>query len=286
MTIVVQKPIGGPDVTRRNKRDRIFIQSDETGQDNAREGFRFIIVTSQGKTQIQAQSRRLTGNTQRVWNPAKLLTGSNSVEIGPNLTVSATGRFIHTNDAAEPNEKPDSLIPEVPFNQFGSAFLEVPVLDVMRIKSAFPGPGVSQIINTTISQLYTPTTDEVVESALHQTGTLAATNDVQYSIYAGPTNSAPIIFQLNFPASTFAANQTAIINFGLSVRFHRNLTHLIELTCVNSFSLETNASGDVLTDFDLHDFKTLGGITDNWIRNKNLIGMVNKNLKPMYAKRF
>lgn len=286
MTENVQRPSGGPDLSLRDPRNTVYVQSDEGGDKNTKEAFRFIIVSSQGKNQVQIQSRRLTGNTQRAWNPAKLLTGANSVEIGPNLTISATGRFIHTNDAAEPNDKPDSLIPEVPFNQFGSAFLEVPTLDVMRIKSAFPAPATSEIINTTISQLYTPTTDEVVESATHQTGTFAATVEVQYTIYAGPTNSAPIIFQLNLPASTFAASQPAVIGFGLSVRLHRNLTHLIELTSVNSFSLETNAGGDILTDFDLHPFKTLTGVTDNWIRNKNLIGMVNKNLKPMYAKRF
>jgi len=286
MTMRDQSPSGGPDLSLRDPRSTVYVQSDADGDNNTREGFRFQIVTSQGKNQVQIQSRRLSGNTQRAWNAAKLLTGANSVEIGPNLTISATGRFIHTNDAAEPNEKPDSLIPEVPFNPDGSAFLEIPFLDVMRIKSAFPGPAVSQIINTTISQVYTPTTDEVVESALHQTGTTPATTDVQYSIYAGPTNSAPLIFQLNFPASTFAASQPAVIGFGLSVRFHRNLTHLIELTSVNSFSLETNASGDVLTDFDLHDFKTIRGITENRMVNKNLLPMVNKNLTPIYAKQF
>lgn len=281
--VTVQNPSGGPDLSFRNPRSEVYVQSDDSGDSNTKEGFRFKIVPGTGgKTVIGIQSRRING----AWNFTTPKTGGNSVQIGEALTISATGRFIHTTDAAEPNEKPDSLIPEVPFNQFGSAFHEVPVLDKMRIKSAFPGPATSEIINTTISQNYTPATDEVVESATHQTGTFAGTTDVQYSIYAGPTNSAPLIFQFNFPASLFAASQAALIDFGLSIRLHRNLTHLIELTSVNSFSLETNAGGDILTDFDLHDFKTLGGITDNWIRNRSLIGMVNKNLKPMYAKQF
>ena len=279
MTIQTQVPSGGPDLSFRNPRDRVFVKSNEDGDGDTKEGFRFIIKLVRGKTTVAVQAKRLGG----AYNDSAIATGANSVNIGPALTVSATGRFIRTDDAAEPGTKPTSLIPEVPFNAYGSAFLEVPVVDVMRIKSIFPGPATSEIINTTISQTFAPTTDEVVESALHQTGTFAATADVQYSIYAGPTNSAPLIFQFNFPASLFASSQPALIDFGLSVRFHRNLTHLIELTSVNSFSLETNVGGDILTDFDLHDFKTLTGVTDNFIVSKQLDVMLNKNLEPMYT---
>lgn len=280
MTENVQRPSGGPDLSLRDPRSESYVQADAGGDNNTREGFRFRIVPgSGGKNVVGLESRRING----AFNFSSLKVGSNSVQIGEALSASATGRFIHTTDAAEPNDKPDSLIPEVPFNQFGSAFLEVPVVDKMGVVSIFPGPATSQITNTTISQQYTPTTDEVVESATHQTGTFAATLDVQYSIYAGPTNLAPLIFQFNFPASDFAASQPALIDFGLSIRLHRNLTHLIELTSVNSFSLETNAGGDVLTDFDLHDFKTLTGVTDNFIVSKELDVMLNKNLEPMYT---
>ena len=282
MTINPQGPSGGPDLSFRNPRDRVFVQSNETGDGNTKEGFRFIIKLVNGKNTVAVQAKRIGG----AYNDSAIATGSNSVNIGPALTASATGRFIRTNDAAEPNDKPSSLIPEVPFNDFGSAFHEVPVVDVKRTSSVFPGPAVSEIINTTISQQIAPTTDEVVESATHQTGSLAATADVQYSIYAGPTNSAPLIFEFNFPASTFPANQTVLIDFGLSVRFHKNLTHLIELTSVNSLSLETDASNNILTDFMLHDFKTLGGITDKWMVNADLNQIVNADLTPVYAANF
>ena len=279
MTTETQSPSGGPDLSFRNPRDRVFVQSNEDGDSNTKEGFRFIIKLVNGKNTVTVQARRLNG----AYNDSAIATGANSVNIGPALTASATGRFIRTTDSAEPNDKPSSLIPETPFNDFGSAFHEVPVVDVKRTSSVFPGPPVSEIINTTISQLIAPTTDEVVESATHQTGSLAATADVQYSIYAGPTNSAPLIFEFNFPATTFPANQTVLIDFGLSVRFHKNLTHLLELTSVNSLSLETDASNNILTDFQLHDFKTLTGVTDNFIVSKQLDVMLNKNLEPMYT---
>lgn len=285
MTINQQGPSGGPDLSFRNPRDRVFIQSDESGDNNTKEGFRFKIGLDHNtqKNFIQIEAKRINA----AYNLSTLVQSPNSAQLGPALTASATGRFIRTNDTAEPNDKPSSLIPETPFNDFGSAFLEVPVVDKLRPSDVFPGPAVSEIINTTISQQIGPTTDEVIQNVTHQTGSLAATADVAYTVYAGPTNSAPIIFgPFNFLASKFPANQPVIIDFGGSVRFHRNLTHLIELTSVNSLSLETDASNNILTLFSLSDFKTLGGITDNRMVNAELQEIVNADLKPVYAGAF
>jgi len=201
MTEAIQRPSGGPDLSLRDPRSTVYVQSDATGDNNTKEAFRFQIGLDHNtqKNFIQIEAKRLNA----AFNLSSLVQSPNSAQLGPALTASATGRFIRTNDTAEPNDKPSSLVPEVPFNDFGSAFLEVPFLDKLRPSDVFPGPAVPPgITNTIISQQIAPTTDEVVQNVTHQTGSTAATADVTYTVYAGPTNSAPIIFgPFNFLAS-------------------------------------------------------------------------------------
>ena len=77
-----------------------------------------------------------------------------------------------------------------------------------------------------------------------------------------------------------------IIFLDSSVVFEEGASIFLEMTSVNSFSLKTNASGDVITSLDAHDFKVEEVVTHNRMVNAELQEIVNADLEPVYAAQF
>jgi len=288
MTLNVYGPSGGPDLSLRNPRDTSYVQSDAGGDNNNKEAFRFKITLDRNtqKNVVTLQARRLTGPGMQTFRDSSLKTGSGSVLIGANLTISPTGGFIRTSNSAEINPQLFSLIPEIPFGPDGTGFLVVPFLDKMKLDPVLPGPTTSEIINTTIGQICPAGTGRVVETIIHEAGSVSATEDVQYTIYVGTDNTGPVIFDEPFAPSVFTANQPVTIFLDSSVVFEEGASIFLEMTSVNSFSLDTNAGGDVITSLDAHDFKVEEVVTHNRMVNAELQEIVNADLEPVYASQF
>jgi len=289
MTIQTQAPSGGPDLSLQNPRDTSYVQSNDTGNNNTKEAFRFKITLDRntGKNIVTLQARRLTGPGMQTFRDSSLKTGSGSVLVGPNLNISPTGGFIRTNNSAEINPQLFALIPEIKFDADGTAFLVTPFLDKMKLDPVLPGPAVPpDKINTTIGQICPAGTGRVVETIIHEAGSVGATADVQYTIYVGTDNTGPIIFDEPFAPSVFTANQPVIIFLDSSVVFEEGASIFLEMTSVNSFSLKTNAGGDVITSLDAHDFKVEIVSTDNRVVNSDGIPIINVDQRPIYASQF
>ena len=196
MTVNTQVPSGGPDLSLRNPRDTSYVQSDAGGDNNTKEAFRFKITSApnSNKSLITPQVRRLPGSEAQIFKDSSFKTGSGSILIGANLTISPTGGFIRTNNSAEVNPQLFALIPEIKFDADGTAFLVTPFLDKMKLDPVLPGPNTSEIINTTIGQVCPAGTGRVVETIIHEAGSVSATTEVQYTIYVGTDNTGPVIF--------------------------------------------------------------------------------------------
>ncbi len=275
MGLTIQKPIGGPDVTRRNGRDILYVK----GDDNTDGSRRFRKIDGQKFIQVEARENG-------VFNLSGLKTGGSSVEIGESLSISATGSFIRTRNLAEINPELFALIPEIPFDPDGTDFLVTPFLSKQFLDPVFPGPTTSEIVNTTIGQICPVATGRVVETITHEAGSLSANSPVQYSIFVGTDNTGPLLFRANFPASSFVNNQPVVIFLNSSVEFEAGANIFLEMTSSTSFSLDTNALGNVITLFDVHDLKLEGVITENLVYNDNLDGILNNDLDPVYANQF
>ena len=275
MTLHIEKPSGGPDVTRRNKLDTIYVKGDA----NTNGSRRFRKVDGQNFIQVEARENG-------VFNLSGLKTSNSSVQVGESLDISATGSFIRTRNLAELNPESFALIPEIPFNPDGTDFLVVPFLSKQFLDPVFPGPSVSEIISTTIGQICPAGTGRVVETITHEAGSLTANNPVQYSIYVGTDNTGPVLFRFNFPASSFGANQPVVIFLNSSVEFEAGASIFLEMTSTTSFSLKTNAASNVITSLDQHDLKIAGVFTENLVYNNSLDGILNNDLDPVYANQF
>lgn len=275
MGLTIQKPIGGPDVTRRNGRDILYVKGDA----NTDGSQRFIKLANEEFVRIEERK-----------NGSFALTGfkfsSNSIHIGETLSLSASGSFIRTKNLAELNPEIFALIPEIPFDPEGTDFLVTPFLDKMVVDPVFPGPTVSQIVSTTISQICPAANGRVVETILHEAGSLSASDPVDYKIFVGTDNTGPLIFQTPLPPSSFVANQPVIVFLNSSVVFEEGADIFLEMTSINSFSLDTNGSGNVITFLDQHDLKIAGVFTENQMLDEDLNLMFDLSLNPMYAKQF
>ena len=162
----IQQPIGGPDVTRRNKRLVLYIEGD-------------ALLTTPNAERI----------LKEVGEPVKPQTGINgrfnltswqfangSVIIGESFRIGGAGGNIRTRDDAEPDTNKFSFLPGIPFNADGSAFLTVPFLDKMITADIFPGPTTSQLTATTIGLVIPAGTRRLLETITFEAGNIAASD--------------------------------------------------------------------------------------------------------------
>lgn len=282
MSVETFTPPGGPDVTRRNPNpaNSSYIKGDA----NTDGSIRFIKVDTGG---TQNRFTRIETRSAGAWAVTGLKFSGSSIDIG-NLTLSSAGRMIHTQNLAEASLQDSALIPDAPFSdEDGSNFLFVPIVTGAKDVSLYPGPAVSQILSNTITIEDLVGTGRLIDTITHQVGTQAPAAVVLYTIYEGIDNTGPIIFgPKEFGPSLFVINSPIVIDVGKSVLFEEGTAIFIELTTPEGLSLETDSGGNVLTDYNLHDFRTIGGITTNRMVNRDLYPILDRNLNPTYGKLF
>jgi len=272
----IQQPIGGPDVTRRNKRDVLYIQGDGLASTPNAER----ILKEPGKP-VTPQ----TGINGR-FNKTSWKWANGSVIIGESFRIGGAGGNIRTRDDAEPDANRFSFLPAIDFNPDGSAFLQVPFLDKMINADIFPGPTTAQLTALTIGLVVPAGTRRLLETITFEAGSIAATSPVLFSIFVGTDNTGQLIDEQNLDQALFAADLPIVIPITSTVVLEANTQYFIEMVSSVVFSVDLNTLGQVITNFEFHNSRLEGVVTENRMVNKNLLPMVNKNLKPIYSKQF
>lgn len=238
MTLEILTPGGGPDVTRRNRRETIYLKGDETTDGS----IRIIIDANDNVATVELR-------TSGVWNKTSFRFSTGSVDIGLDLKLQAAADFLKTRNPSGFDTHDIALIPHIPFTPFGTLSPHTPITDTLKVEVFFSSP-VSQVTSTTISQVYLIPFAQIIKGITFQAGTLSASNEVVMSTHEGTDNTGVLIDQRILPASKFLANNPVQIDFDSDIGFSENHVNIfIEMVSVNSFSLETDVGGNIITEF-------------------------------------
>jgi len=271
-----QQPIGGPDVTRRNKRDVLYIQGDG------------LLTTPNAERILKVPGKPVepqTGINGR-FNKTSWKWAPGSVIIGESFRIGGAGGNIRTRDDAEPDANQFSFVPGIIFNPDGTAFLTVPFLDKMIEADIFPGPTTSQLTATTIGIVIPAGTRRLLETITFEGGSIAATSPVEMNIHVGTDNTGQSVFEENLDQALFAADLPIVIPIISTVILEANTQYFIEMVSDIAFSVDLNVLGQVITKFEFHNSRLEEVVTHNRMVNAELQEIVNADLEPVYASQF
>lgn len=263
------------DVTRNNPKQILYI----IGNENTDGSIRFIFVDGDPEAVIQLRANG-------VFNDTTFRVSESSLAVGRDLKIGAAASFIETFNPSVADEHQRALIPHITFDaETGTAFPHTPVLKPEDLSVIF-GPAVSQITSTIIGINFTTTNAILIETAIHEVGTVGASATVVYSIFVGTDNTGLLVNRRNLPSSQLVANTTLEIDFNFDMGLRNNTDYFIELTSPVAFSLKTDAGGNPLLSFEQQELGILNMVTENLIWNNDLNHVLNNSLDPVYSNQF
>lgn len=271
-----QQPTGGPDVTRRNKRDVLYIQGDG------------LLTTANAERILKVPGQPVTPQTgiNGLFNSTSWQWKNGSVIIGPAFRIGGAGGNIRTRDDAEPDANQFSFLPGIVFNPDGTSFLKVPFLDKMITADIFPGPTTAQLTATTIGLVIPAGTRRLLETITFEAGNIGATAPVLFKIFVGTDNTGQAIDEQNLDQTLFAADLPIVIPITSTVVLEANTQYFIEMVSDVVFSVDQNVSGQIITKFEFHNSRLEEVVTHNRMVNAELQEIVNADLEPVYASQF
>ncbi len=276
--MATQQPIGGPDVTRRNKRSVLYTQGDEFTDGSIRQ------------IKITGQHIRIEERIEGVWTLSSWKVSPQSIQMGEAGTVSMAGSILKTQDMAEPDTSQFAFIPSHMFNSNGSGFLKTQFVGKMIDVDIFPGPPTAQLTSDTIGLVIPAGNRRLLEVVTFEAGAISALDPVNFVIHVGTDNSGQKIYERGQPVSSFVQDLPIVIPVLSAVILEANTQYFIEMTSMGDpktvFSVDLNVLGQVITNFEFHNAKLVGVVTDNWMVNADLNQIVNIDLKPVYAGSF
>lgn len=210
--IVVSRPGGGLDVTRRNPRSSLYVTSDppeneseNTPVDSTPIGSIRLVKRSQDNfARIERKSGAATG-PNAVWNASGLHLGENSLELGNNFTLKAAAHFLKTENSPGTADHEVSLIPHIDFSELGSGFPHAPVLDFIRNIAIFSGTNFGNEFTGTVSsqQYLLLTPPQIINRIIYVPGFTSASAPILHKIFEGTDNTGLLINEKNLPANFF-----------------------------------------------------------------------------------
>ncbi len=199
--VVISRPGGGLDVTRRNKRGALYIMSDPSApipDDNNPDG------TARFTKDPNHPLPHLEEKRNGVFNDSGMRLGPSSLGFGRNFTVGSAAHFIKTVNSETGHAHGLAFIPHIGASDTGSGFTHSPVLKNIETFPFFINP-VSEEIGLIIDQPYPFMFAQIVDKIVYRTGTVSATQLIQHSIYEGTDNNGVLLGQVNLPADIFFA---------------------------------------------------------------------------------
>ncbi|MEE8234215.1 MAG: hypothetical protein V3R41_06010 [Gammaproteobacteria bacterium] len=258
--LTIQGPRGGPDVTRRNKRSILYI----TGDDNTDGSIRIIFTPGDDDAHLELR-------TAGVFNDTGLRLSSSSLRLGRDMIVSAAAGFIETVNPSAIVGHQKALIPHIEFTELGTnGHAHAPILNILETFIVFPGPATGEIIGTTIGQGINSAPRRLLDSSIHEVGSVGATATVQISFYMGSDNSGVLFNRFKIPASDMVANQPLVIDYKEDFGFEGDTDIFQEFVSSSNISLKTDAGGDILTTHIGHEMKELDMVLEELVLTNDL----------------
>lgn len=269
---IINRP-AGVDVTKRNALNVIYIGNifeGQTAAENIDGSIRIRVPVPGGPAQIEL---RETG----IWNVTDFEFSDDTVLLGKDGSIGWSAGFIETKSNSSPTGHNTALIPHVEFDDFGTKGTHSPQLNTVHPLVFFDNP-TSETTSTVLGQIIFSASAMMIENGRWEVGTTGASEMVTLKYFTGSDNTGTLFFEKNFPASQFLANQQVSIEFNDSFGFDEGGTFFQEFTSDVAFSLQINASGDIVTEFDTHDLFEVGMLTTDLLLDTSLDLVFNNDL--------
>jgi len=268
MSLIIEQPSSGPDVTRRNGRGTLYITSGglatEADGSNDPDGSIRILFTP-GDEVVHIEKK-----TNGVYNDTGFRFSAESVDLGRNLILEAAAHFLKTENSLGTDHHAIALIPHIPFSDTGSDFAHSPVVDDVMTLDLFTSP-TGELVNTVIGQQYSITLPQIIQKITYQVGSVGAFSQVVHKIFQGSDNTGELIDQKRISPSFINANTPLVVDFGSNFGFsEQNINIFIELSSTNNFSLKTDSGGNVITSFLTQELKQLDIVMDELVLAEDL----------------
>jgi len=284
MSLLIEQPSSGPDVTRRNGRGTLYVKSGgaisaDDGSNDPNGSIRIAFNAEDKFTHIELKE-------DNVYNDTGFLFSEGSIDLGRNLILEATAHFLKTENSQGTDHHASALIPHIPFSDTGSDFAHVPVVDNVITLDKFINP-VGEINSTVIGQLHLLVLPQIIQTMTFQVGSVGATSQVTLKIFQGVNNSGELIDRKRISSTFINANTPLVVDFGSNFGFsEENVNIFIELSSANSFSLRTDAGGNVITSFLTQELKQIDMVLDELVLAEDLSFTFTNNLDFITHNRF
>lgn len=280
MTIEIQRPGGGSDLSRANKRGCVYVISeDSTGEKDGDIRFKF-------NPEIDGVQLERNENDE-VWNLDSLEVNDESINLGRDLKIGATSGQIETISLSAPSGYQRAILPSTEFDESGTNFPMTPALSALADEDLNVGPAVSQKTGTVIGQVINVVNAVAIDNAEFLVGTIAPTSAVNLKFYTGTDNTGTNFFSRNFGSSEFTASQPWPVDFSDSFGFDGIGSYYLEFTSSSNMSFQTDAFNILVSTFSRHLLKQQTVMTtDDLILSNDLSFLFDNNLDLVVAVPF
>jgi len=268
MSLVIEQPSSGVDVTRRNGRGTLYVKTGGavTADDGSNDPDGSIRIAFDAADKFSHIELKKDG----VYNDTGFLFSEGSIDLGRNLILEATAHFLKTENSQGTDHHASALIPHIPFSDTGSDFGHVPVIDIVETLDKFINP-VGEINNTVIGQTHLLVLPQIIKTMTFQVGSTGATSQVTLKIFQGVNNSGELIDRKRISPIFVNANTPLVVDFGSNFGFsEENVNIFIQLESANSFSLKTDVGGNVITSFLTQELKQIDMVLDELVLSNDL----------------
>lgn len=283
MAINIQNP-ASLDVSKANPRSTLYITQDSSAvitPDTDPDGsIRITFTPGDSEAHIELK-------TSGVYNDTGFRVASSSLSLGRDLKVSAVGGFMETFNISEIDDHIKALIPHIQFNVNGTiGSAHMPVLDKREDFIVFPAPSTSEIIGTSIGQIFSAIPTRVLHSTTHTVGSVGSTQDIVLSYYKGTDNTGSLLHRSNIRSNFMVMNQPITIVFDSDFGFENATNIFFEFTSTANISLTKNATGNIITTQNGHTLDELDVMLDEFVLSSDLSFIFDSNLNFVIHNRF
>ena len=203
------------------------------GHENMDGSIRMIADENSGVTQIQKR-------TGGAWQPTELTLGAGTLFLGENIGMTAAGHNFMTEDRSGDHKH---LYAHTNFQDAGTESLQAAHLETRLIRQIIQSDESGEFIGTTFGEVVQPQIDSMMPKVYMKIASVAATASVRVQIFEGTDNTGELVWDFNYPASTWGPANTEInIDLPGFLEFEAGQNYYAEYTSSANFSLKTNAA--------------------------------------------
>lgn len=212
-----------PHVNVANANDIVYI----VGNDVTDGSIRVILDALSGIATIE---NRADG----VWNPGEFQLAQGSLHLGRDVRLSAAGHHLIITTVDEDTEK--TLVLGQQFDDTGTGFPESSIVSALEIRVIKQSDNSVSLTLTDHSSVISSSL-ALVEKMYIQTGSTAASSDVEFILSEGISPDDIVVFQQNFPSSTFPADSEVEIDVSPGIEFNPDRQINASFTSDTAFTL-------------------------------------------------